>query len=91
MGWSEAHIRTPAPTLMTGVTYLSRAARRNYRVAIQQGTLVWRGRPLDMSALSTVFSGRGWGIWVMSPKKRFYTNSHLKGLFTIRASCAEAR
>jgi hypothetical protein len=68
---------------MRGVKYLDAASRISYRVDIQNGVLHWANRRLDtkIQNLQTVFSGIGWGIWVLSPDGDFYTGSHKVGEF----------
>ncbi|MGH9455326.1 MAG: hypothetical protein ACRD2O_15300, partial [Terriglobia bacterium] len=35
---------------------------------------------LDTAEMQTVFSGKGFGIWVMSEKARLFVGNHVKGL-----------
>jgi hypothetical protein len=82
---SDTFVREFATPFMKGVTYLNEAARKSYRVKIDKsnGKLQWRGQKLDTEAakLQTVFSGLGWGIWVLSPQEKFYSGPHLRGEF----------
>lgn len=82
-GMSQNYIQTFAPAFMRGVKYLDAAARISYRVDIAKGILHWGDSPLDTvtQKLETVFSGVGWGIWVLSPNGEFYTASHKTGEF----------
>ncbi len=83
LGKTRDFITTFAPAFMRGVKYLDAASRVSYRVDAKDGILNWGGRSLDTKAqkLETVFSGVGWGIWVLSPGGEFYTASHKKGEF----------
>jgi len=76
-------VKNFAPAFMRGVKYLNAAGRVSYQVMIDDGVLQWGGRSLDTKEqqLETVFSGLGWGIWVLSPEGNFYTASHKKGEF----------
>jgi hypothetical protein len=69
---------------MKGVAYLDRAGRRSYRVHFVGGTAFSASgesvTELDTSQMSTVFSGRGFGIWVMSKKGNLYVGNHVKGM-----------
>ena len=80
-GRSDGWIRQFAPAFMTGVTYMDAASRRRCAVSIKRGKLSLGGVVLDTERmqLETVFSGIGWAIWVMSPRERLYTSSHVKG------------
>lgn len=80
---SQEAIQKLAPAFIRGVRYLDAAARVSYRVDIVKGVLHWANRPLDtkIQKLETVFSGAGWGIWVLSPGGEFYTGSHKTGEF----------
>lgn len=71
------------PNLMRGVEYLCAVARGNYQVEVH-GSKFYRNNPsepLSTEKMSTVFSGKGWGIWVRSPSDTFFTNSHRRGGF----------
>lgn len=85
LGKTDAYIRQFARPFMRGVAYLNEASRKTYRVKVDKasGKLSWRGAPFDTekSKLQTVFSGIGWGIWVLSPKDKFYSGPHVKGEF----------
>jgi hypothetical protein len=84
---STAHMYVIPPqelqAFMKGVEYLDAAARVRYAVDLPGGCLVWQGKALDTAAMSTMFSGKGWAIWAMSPDAAatFYTNSHTRGEF----------
>ncbi len=82
-GKSQNFIQKFAPAFMRGVRYLDAAARISYRVDVANGILHWGDSPLDTvtQKLETVFSGVGWGIWVLSPSGEFYTASHKTGEF----------
>ena len=86
-GYSEAFdmlARTPSDVLryLKGVAYLDGRRRKSKRVEIR-GSMVYRhdGSLFDTSALSTVFSGAGWGIFVESADGAFYSSSHALGRF----------
>jgi hypothetical protein len=68
---------------MKGVQYLDETSRGQYAVRVTPRGLMWRGKVFDtvLRRLSTIFSGKGWAIWVLSPNGRLYTNSHIKGEF----------
>lgn len=65
---------------MKGVAYLDKAGRKTHRVRFVGGTGMQDGLALDTLHMQTVFSGRGFGIWVMSEKGKMYVGSHVKGL-----------
>jgi hypothetical protein len=65
---------------MKGVAYLDKAGRKSHRVRFVGGTGMQDGLALDTLHLQTVFSGRGFGIWVMNEKGKMYVGSHVKGL-----------
>lgn len=69
---------------MRGVAYLDKAGRKNHKVVFKGGTaMASKGGaevPLDTSEMSTVFSGKGFGIWVMSEKGKLYVGNHIKGM-----------
>jgi hypothetical protein len=69
---------------MQGVAYLDRAGRRSYKVLIKAGTLYSNkgGVETELSTMqmSTVFSGKGFGIWVISKKGNLYVGNHVKGM-----------
>jgi hypothetical protein len=67
----------------TGVQYLNEATRVQYSVEVRGDCLMWQGKALDTGAMSTVRSGPGTAIWVLSPgpTQTFYTNSHTRGRF----------
>ncbi len=69
---------------MQGVAYMDRAGRRSYRVHFVAGHGFCESGEsvtlLDTSQMSTVFSGNGFGIWVMSKKGNLYVGNHVKGM-----------
>lgn len=81
IGKSDAWIRQFAPAFTTGVAYMDAAARRRCQVQVRRNKLMLGDVVLDTERmkLQTVFSGIGWGIWVMSPRQNLYTASHVKG------------
>lgn len=65
-----------------GVAYLDKAGRKQYKLAFApDGGVRLGNRPFDTTNHRTVFSGRGWAIWVLSPKGNFYAGNHIKGQF----------
>ena len=90
-GWtladSQSWAKEVAPAFMKGCTYLNEGQRKSFKAKVQGGLVMFQGEPLDTEAMSTVFSGKGWGIWVMSPpcgkktRHKFYTNAHVRGEF----------
>jgi hypothetical protein len=62
-----------------GVAYLDAASRPSYHVEFKGGVAHYRGALLDTSGMSTVFSGRGFGIWVMDPDGNMYVANHVLG------------
>jgi hypothetical protein len=68
------------------VSYLDPEERWRYWVVFQSGRM-WRFNyqrqliPFDTGENSTLFSGRGFAIWVMSPQGVFYTGDHLQSQF----------
>jgi hypothetical protein len=68
------------------VSYLDPRERWRYWVVFQNGRM-WRFNyqrqlvPFDTSQNSTLFSGEGFAIWVMSPHGVFYTGDHLQSEF----------
>lgn len=66
---------------ISGVKYLDKAGRKNYRIEPRGGRL-WKGNVgFDTDTLQTAFSGLGFAIWVLSPKDKFYAGSHKVGQF----------
>ena len=82
---SPGFARANAPAFMTGVQYLNRIARRYYKVIPDRrhSRLLYNGSPLTTkrAPFETVFSGRGWGAWVLSPTDSLYTGPHVRGQF----------
>jgi hypothetical protein len=66
---------------LRGVKYLDQTSRKDYRVRIAPGVAQYRGKPFSTVQMRTVFSGAGFGIWVMSPKGKMYAGSHVLGEF----------
>jgi hypothetical protein len=78
---------------MKGVAYLDKSARKSHRVFFNGGTAFFKGGeagtgalggtvmvPLSTAEMSTVFSGKGFGIWVISEKGKLYVGNHVKGM-----------
>ena len=69
---------------MKGVAYLDKAGRKSRQVHFNAGTAFQdtaEGRnPLSTAEMSTVFSGKGFGIWVISEKGKLYVGNHIKGM-----------
>ncbi len=69
---------------MKGVAYLDKAGRKSYLVTFKAGTAYSTSgdteTELDTTQMSTVFSGKGFGIWVMSKKGKLYVGNHVKGM-----------
>ena len=66
---------------LTGVKYLDRATRKDYKIKIENGMLYQGGKPFSTEAMHTVFSGNGWAIWVMGGHGGLYAGNHEKGSF----------
>jgi hypothetical protein len=64
---------------LTGVAYLDQATRPNYLVTFKAGLANYRGNLLDSTGMRTVFSGNGFGIWVMDSGGRMYAGNHVLG------------
>jgi len=69
---------------MKGVAYLDKAGRKSYRVTFKAGTAFMKEKDADVelstAEMSTVFSGKGFGIWVISDKGKLYVGNHIKGM-----------
>jgi len=70
---------------MKGVAYLDKAGRKSHRVHFKGGTAFQTTKEgaqqeLSTAEMSTVFSGKGFGIWVMSEKGKLYVGNHIKGM-----------
>lgn len=78
---------------MRGVAYMDKAARKSHRVHFNGGTAFLKGgeagtgalggtvmTPLSTAEMSTVFSGKGFGIWVVSESGKLYVGNHVKGM-----------
>lgn len=78
---------------MKGVAYMDKAGRKSHRVFFNGGTAFFKGGeagmgalggtvmvPLSTAEMSTVFSGKGFGIWVISEKGKLYVGNHVKGM-----------
>ena len=63
------------------VKYLNKEERKQYEVIISDGLLIRDGKPLNTSSESTIFSGKGIAIYVVSPEGQLYVGSHNKGKF----------
>ena len=94
-GVIEQHSISPSmvKAFMKGVAYLDQAGRKSRRVFFNAGSAFFKAGeagtgalggavmvPLNTSEMSTVFSGKGFGIWVMSEKGKLYVGNHVKGL-----------
>jgi hypothetical protein len=66
---------------LKGVRYLDQASRPDYRVTFQNGVAQYHGDLFTTFDMRTVFSGPGFGIWVMSPSGEMYAGPHLYGGF----------
>jgi hypothetical protein len=64
---------------ITGVAYLDAVTRPNYRVNFEGGLANYRGGLLDTAIMQTVFSGSGFGIWVIDTMGNFYAGNHVYG------------
>ena len=62
-----------------GVQYLDAASRPSYVVSFAGNRATYRGAPFDTSMMQTVFSGRGYGIWVMDGDATLYAGNHVYG------------
>ncbi len=62
-----------------GVAYLDAATRPSYRVTFEEGRAMYRGGKFDTSDMKTVFSGKGFAIWVMGEDFNMYAGSHIYG------------
>lgn len=78
---------------MKGVAYMDKSARKSHRVFFNGGAAFFKTgeagtgalggvvmAPLSTAEMSTVFSGKGFGIWVISEKGKLYVGNHVKGL-----------
>ncbi len=87
-GGNPAKDHTVKPSMvkafMKGVAYLDKAQRKNHRVYFSGGTATFRNGPtevpLSTADMSTVFSGKGFGIWVISEGGKLYVGNHVKGM-----------
>lgn len=60
-----------------GVKYCDAVERMSYVINIEKGIVKdVNGNIYDTSGQSTVFSGKGWAIFVMAPNDTLYANSH---------------
>ena len=64
------------------VNYLSTVEERKpYQLEFKEG-LIWQNQsPYDTSSEETIFSGKGWAIFVIDPKRQFYAGTHEIGRF----------
>mgnify|MGYP003478600941 FL=1 len=61
----------------TKVEYLNDEERKNKLITIQNGLFIDAfGQPCDTGTMSTVYSGNGWGIFVIDTDKNIYISSH---------------
>jgi hypothetical protein len=84
-GSSKGNIQpSMVKAFMRGVAYLDKSGRKSYRVFFKAGTAYTRNgeaeTELSTQQMSTVFSGKGFGIWVMSKKGKLYVGNHVKGM-----------
>ena len=64
------------------VAYLDEKGRRDYEIVARDGRVFSvQGKPFHTGNLRTEFAGRGWAIFVMSPKGKVYAHSHHTGKF----------
>jgi len=64
---------------LRGVAYLDEKTRPSYRVDFRAGQAFYQGKLLDTTKMRTVFSGQGFGIWVLDPAGNFYAANHVLG------------
>lgn len=64
-----------------GVAYLDEKTRPSYRVTFTNGIGMYREKLFNTRAMKTVFSGPGFGIWVMDRAGEMYAGSHIYGQF----------
>ncbi len=79
--WSEAI--DPQHKLFKNhkVRYLKNKQRKQFKLNFENGAVKRNGRPFDTSTSATSFSGKGVAIFVVDPKKNFYSSSHKIGQF----------
>jgi hypothetical protein len=78
----EAKRKNDAGRELTGVEYCTEEERDAYVISIQNGSVVdLGGDTYDTGEESTVFSGKGWAIFVMAPDGTLYANSHVADRF----------
>lgn len=69
---------------MKGVAYLDKTGRKSHRVLFKGGTAFSRNgeheTELSTANMATVFSGKGYGIWVISENGKLYVGNHVKGM-----------
>jgi hypothetical protein len=75
------NIASVSQFIQAGVSYLSAAQRGDYRIHIKDGLLYQGNKLFDSRDHSTVFSGKGWAIFVTSPSGQLYAGSHKAGQF----------
>ena len=67
------------------VRYLNFNERKKFEVSIKQGSsgpiLMRQGKAYNTENKETAFSGRGYAIFVFSPNKKIYSDSHIVGQF----------
>ena len=65
-----------------GVKYCDERERKSYQIKIDAGKVTDAGdETYDTTDESTVFSGKGWAIFVMAPDDTLYANSHVADEF----------
>ena len=62
-----------------GVKYLDKATRPKYVVSFEGQIAKYRGGAFDTTAMQTVFSGKGYAIWVMDEAGVLYAGNHVYG------------
>ncbi len=62
-----------------GVAYMDDATRKKYNITFQGGRGYKEGMVFDTAQMSTHFSGRGWAVFVLSERDRFYSSNHVVG------------
>jgi len=64
---------------LRGVKYLDKATRPDYVVSFEGNIAKYRGGAFDTTAMQTVFSGKGFAIWVMDESGVLYAGNHIYG------------
>ena len=65
-----------------GIAYKEgEAERKPYILTFMRGKVYQEGKPFDTRRCVTAHSGRGWAIYVVSPRGQWYAGSHRVGAF----------